>query len=139
MQIKLLKKEDKVMVNINKNKLYTLDEIVRITSLDYEILKDDIMNGKLIAKKDYKTQRVIYKNQIITGKNLLRYLTIWRFNLLKQLNLEAVTDEDCKEEDYLMLEEELKYLKYQQQEYSKLIKVIDARITTVEKKLDHLK
>lgn len=127
------------MAIINKDQFYELAEIENLVGLPlHEVLKKDALAGKLIIKKDYKRQQLIYKGKVVTGKNVLRYLTSYYPRLIKKLGLESVTDEDCKNEDLNMYKEELECLKYQQQEYSKLLKVIETKITTTENKLKNL-
>lgn len=126
------------MAIIEKDQEYELKEIEDLIGISFHDLRKDALAGKLIIRKDYKRQRLIYKGKVVTGKNVLRYLTLYRPKKLKQLKLEAVTDEDCIDEDHSILREELECLKYQQQEYSKLLKVIETKIVNIESKLKDL-
>ena len=126
------------MAVIEKDQDYELTELEYLIGRSLCDLKKDALAGKLVIKKDYKRQRLIYRGKVVTGKNVLRYLTLYYPRKLKQLKLESVTDEDCIDEDRDMLKEELECLKYQQQEYNKLLKAMQARIATIESKLKSL-
>ena len=126
------------MAVIEKDQDYELTELEYLIGRSLCDLKKDALAGKLVIKKDYKRQRLIYRGKVVTGKNVLRYLTLYYPRKLKQLELESVTDEDCIDEDRNLFKEELEYLKYQQQEYNKLLKAMQARIATIESKLKSL-
>ena len=126
------------MAVIEKDQDYELTELEYLIGRSLCDLKKDALAGKLVIKKDYKRQRLSYRGKVVTGKNILRYLTLYYPRKLKQLKLASVTDEDCIDEDRDMLKEELECLKYQQQEYNKLLKAMQARIATIESKLKSL-